>query len=180
MLLPLLGMSQSPVKANYKSATESIAPFLGELNKSSDWFFLNGKEQPEVDVQFAQDGCNYFINMAFTPQFFPKNSKGYNKPDLINPNSLQVKFDNGEVVSYDFDSTQSKVSYNYNTYGDGLTRYYPVYKISKQQLEQLTRQNIAKVRVNYNNGYYAITNASPYSQHQVRVNAGSMLHTGSI
>ncbi len=181
ILLPVLGMAQSngynnPKKCRFE--TEGTDPFTGEVKKTSDWFFLNGTEQPEVDVQFAQDGDNYFINMALTPQFFPNNYKGYNTPDSRAPNSLQVKFDNGEVVSYDFDSAQSKVSYNYNTYGDGLTRYYPVYKISKEQLEQLTRQNIAKVRVNYNNGYYADTNTSPYSQHQIKVNAGCMLQPG--
>jgi len=176
-LLPMLAVAQTSGSFNAKKCKFDIDgtdSFAGNAKKTTTWFFVNGKDQPEMDIQFAQDGDNYFINLAFTPQFYKKNYKGYNQPDTTNPNSLQVKFDNGEVVTYSIQATQSNVFYNYNTYGDGITRYYPVYKISKEQLEQLSKQNIAKVRVNYNNGYYVDTNADIYSQHQVRINAACM------
>src|ERR1700728_3088305 len=128
-LLPMLAVAQTSGSFNAKKCKFDIDgtdSFAGNAKKTTTWFFVNGKDQPEMDIQFAQDGDNYFINLAFTPQFYKKNYKGYNEPDTTNPNSLQVKFDNGEVVTYSIQATQSNVFYNYNTYGDGITRYYPV------------------------------------------------------
>jgi len=182
ILLPLATIAQSNnftkcIKC--KLETEGTDPFTGKERKSTEWFVLSGQEEPLMNAQFVQNGDNYFLNIVFCPQQFPPNYSGFNAPDSTNKNVLQVKFDTGEIVTFNLMATQSQHHNNtgYSYYGNsiGTTSYYPVYAISKEQLQQLALQNIIKIRVYYNNGYFCDTNTDIYSMSTAKKSASCLM-----
>src|SRR6185437_13921408 len=103
LLLPLMTMAQTnnfTKCPKCKLETDGTDPFTGKERKSTEWVALSGQEEPLMNAQFVQNGNNYFLNIAFCPQQFPPYYSGFDTPDSTSKNALQVKFDTGEIITF--------------------------------------------------------------------------------
>ena len=175
-LLPILikaqnGSPAKPLKCTF--TTNGIDSFTGKLKKTSEWFSITGKSQPTIQAQFIQEGYNYFIHLIVIPQDFKLHSQeGYNEPDANNGNALMVKLANEEVLTFHFmtKQTYSKVAINVTT-----IYYSAVYSINKEQLDLLVWQDVIKLRVYHDQGFYYYISPDTESITALKEKAACML-----
>ncbi len=182
ILLPMALFAQSnssnkPNNCTYRA--EGPDPFTGKQRRYSMWFSISGAEQPIVNAQLEQNGDEYFLRLALCPARFPQNYSGYNSMDSSDKNIIQVKFDTGEIISFDFLENQSQKSsaieyYKYSVV-EAETCYFPVYSVSREQLELLMTKKMTKIRVYYKKGFFCDTNTDVFTIKDINKTAACML-----